>query len=253
MQPLSIKELKFVRSLKVKKYRYKHACFVAEGNKIVTELIQESHPISAIYVSSDWLERNKDASFLAKVQVIPDKQLKEISQLSTQAGILAIAKMRENPIEQINFAQNYTLLLDKINDPGNLGTLIRLADWFGFPQIVCSPETVDCFNQKTIQATMGSIARIHVFYQDLAQFIGQHNQVPVYAAVLDAQSLYQYSFNENGFLLMGSESHGISTNLLNENVQKISIPRYGRAESLNVAMATAVIMGEVRRKKTNIP
>lgn len=249
MQPLSNNELKTLRSLKMKKYRYKTGHFIAEGYKTVAELVASDYPIIELFASPEWLAKNESVVFKTKIRLIPSRQIKEISQLSTQAGIFALVQIPNYQIDSSIFKQKYTLLLDKINDPGNLGTLIRLADWFGLPQIICSKDSVDCFNQKTIQATMGSIARIPVLYTDLLPLIRQNKALPVYAALLEGQSLYQSTFKGQGFLLLGSESHGISPELLEEPLEKITIPRFGEAESLNVAMAGGILLSEMMRQK----
>ena len=232
--------IKLVVSLKQKKCRTRHGLFVAEGEKMVWELLEAGIRPYGVFV--DGTPGTMD---LGKVQRVEGDALKAMSSLKTPNRVLGVFYMPPTPETAEG---DWVLALDAVRDPGNLGTIIRLCDWFGISQLVCSPDTVDCYNPKVLQATMGSIARVGVRYTDLAEFLDK-SPLPVFAAVMDGNPVQGREFPERGVLLMGNEAHGISPELQASIGERITIPQYGRqsAESLNVATATAILLHEIRR------
>lgn len=242
MQTLSKSHQKLIKSLKYKKYRYKNGLFVVEGIKVIKEFLNSSYRLDQLYSIADIFSTTSDA-----VQIITPENLKSISFLSTPQVALAIFKIKKYKPLKI---KSLTLALDGVRDPGNLGTIIRLCDWFGIKKIVCSLDTVDCYNPKVVQASMGSLSRVRVYYEDLNQVLRQ-SELPIYIADMDGESVYTSSLNQKSILLMGSESHGVSPELRALAKQSISIPQFGKnqqTESLNVAMATSVLLSEFKRR-----
>lgn len=242
---LSKSEIKLVKSLQIKKYRDMHRQFVVEGVKLVCELLEQVHfKIDAIFHTADF-----DVNIPKQVHSfqITANELERISGLKTPNKVLAVVKYP--PAVPIHYdEENLILLLDNINDPGNLGTIIRTADWFGIRQIIASSNTVDLFNPKVIQSSMGAVYRTQFHTANLAevmQHLKQHN-FEIMGAALGGESLYQTTFKQKTALVMGSESHGISAKL-SEGIEKfILIPQFGETESLNVAMATGIILSHYR-------
>lgn len=242
---LSKSEIKLVKSLQIKKYRDMHRQFVVEGVKLVSELLEQTHfKIDAIFHTADF-----DVSIPKQVHsfVITTSELERISGLKAPNKVLAVVKYPA--AIPINYEEeNLILLLDNINDPGNLGTIIRTADWFGIRQIIASPNTVDLFNPKVIQSSMGAVYRTQFHTANLKEVIGYlaQSKFVVLGAALGGESLYKTAFNRKTALVMGSESHGISDEL-SEGIEKfILIPQFGETESLNVAMATGIILSHYR-------
>jgi TrmH family RNA methyltransferase len=262
---LSKAKLRLILSLHQKKYRKEHKLFIVEGEKLVDELLQSAYRLHTIFATKTWLDE-VTVKYKIKRELlveISENDLKKISSLSTPNKVLVIVHTENNTVEIAHLRSKLTLVLDGINDPGNLGTLIRIADWFGIDNIICSNETVDLYNPKTIQATMGSLFRVNVTYQDLEKWIpdykAQTNNL-VYGTLLHGESLYKKKLLNNGLLIIGSESHGISDSLLQLIDEKIKIPAFsenktgenilGRksgAESLNAAIAAAIVIAEFRR------
>ncbi|WP_308990532.1 RNA methyltransferase [Mariniflexile litorale] len=238
---LSKSQIKLITSLKQKKYRQQHGFFVVEGVKTIKELLRSRLELHALYTTESFNIDAKDEV------LITETDLKRISFLTTPNTALAIFKIPlPKPIEFTGLI----VAIDAVRDPGNLGTIIRLCDWFGVKNLVCSNETVDCFNPKVIQATMGSITRVAVNYVDLAEFLKSIN-LPIYGAFMDGENVYTEPLPENGVLVMGNEANGISKEVEAIITDKISIPRFGdlqATESLNVATATAILLSEFRRK-----
>tara|TARA_B100001173_G_scaffold312525_1_gene334373 strand:- start:6175 stop:6894 length:720 start_codon:yes stop_codon:yes gene_type:complete len=237
---LSKNQLKHIRQLSRKKYRQESGLFVAEGEKLVSELLDSGWKADQVYTT---LPLQKTPHTLVDLSI-----LKKITHLTSASPILGIFHL---PKENFTDVKNnrFSLVLDSIADPGNLGTIIRLCDWFGIKNIFCSPNTVDCFNPKVVQSTMGSIARVRCHYVDLLSLI-ENCETKVYAATLDGNSHYKESFQNCGLLVMGSESHGISNELLKKIENRIRITSHSdgaRAESLNVASATAILLSEIFR------
>jgi len=240
-QPLSKNVIRHLNSLKIKKYRYTHREFIVEGPKVVEEFLHAGwEAISVFTVNRDLLPLLE----FEKIVLVSDGELKKISALQTPNSILAVFRMPETLPEEVTFNQ-WTIALEGIRDPGNLGTIIRVADWFGIGLVVCSPDCADPFNPKTVQASMGSLARVKLLETDLPSFFRLQATVPVFGALLNGTSYKEVDYPSAGILLIGNESAGISDTLLPFITKPITIPRYGQAESLNAAIATAIICSEL--------
>jgi RNA methyltransferase, TrmH family len=241
---LSKNEIKHINALKSKKYRYAFREFIVEGPKAVREFLQEGwKPVLVVIENSadiDLPVLNNDILRHASPAVMA-----RVSALQTPNTVIGMFSFP--PDEQLaEDLPGWTIALDDIRDPGNLGTIIRIADWFGISRIVCSLNCADPFNPKTVQATMGSLARIKVWEADLNDFFHKHADIPVFGAVMDGTPYHELSFPKNGILLVGNESNGISPALLASVKHLITIPRIGKAESLNAAVATAIICSGIR-------
>ncbi len=234
-------EIKRIVSLQQKKYRNEHGLFFVEGKKTVQELLVSTIALHKIYCTNPE-DFTVSAPFL---EHITDAECKRISNLKTPNGVVGVFK---KPAPQNIDFTDWIVVLDDVQDPGNLGTIIRLCDWFGMQHLVCSKNTVDCFNPKVLQATMGSIARVNIHYVDLVDFL-KNTTVPIYGAFMDGKSVYETQLPTKGILVMGNEGNGISSNVEKFITQEISIPQFGEktAESLNVATATAILLNEIRR------
>ncbi len=235
-------QIKKITSLKLKKYRIKFGLFVAEGLKSVTEFNTANFALETLFYT------NKFRGILPKenTQLITEDELKKISNLKNPNQVLGVFKI---PKPSVIIEKGLIIALDAIKDPGNLGTIIRLCDWFGVNQLVCSLETVDCYNSKVVQATMGSLARVSIVYVDLNKYI-LHTKLTVFASLLDGKNCYQTKLPKEAVLVMGNEANGISDRNLELIKNKISIPKFGdlqQTESLNVATATAILLSEFRR------
>jgi TrmH family RNA methyltransferase len=233
-------QIKLVVSLKQKKYRSQHGLFVVEGEKVVRELMEATVKPFALFVDDSTLLKKFEDAELVSPQV-----LKQMSSLTHPSGILGVFHMMEL---RDKTKADWTVVLDAVRDPGNLGTIIRLCDWFGIDELVCSKDTVDCYNPKVLQATMGSIARVSVTYTNIADYLSESER-PIYGAYMDGASVYRTNLGENGILVMGNEANGISEEIGKLITERISIPQFGGAttESLNVATATAILLNEIRR------
>ncbi|MBU3027397.1 RNA methyltransferase [Zobellia galactanivorans] len=238
---VSKNQIKLVKSLHQKKYRNRHNLFVAEGIKVVSELVASDFKVNAVYSTDAEIE----VGAAGLVELVSEVELKKMSALTTPnkvLGVFEIPKARKPDLT------GWVLVLDDVRDPGNLGTIIRLCDWFGIEHLVCSLNTVDCYNPKTLQATMGSISRVNIGYTDLPTFL---EGVPsdIYGAFMDGVSVYTKAMPESGILVMGNEANGVSKEVEALVSRKISIPQFGKntTESLNVATATAILLNEIRR------
>jgi RNA methyltransferase, TrmH family len=237
---LSKNQLKHIRKLSKKKHRQEMGLFVAEGEKVVRELLDSGWKADEIYAT----HAPQDIPYTP----IEQSLLNSISHLNTASPILAVFRIPKYD-QTPTIGKHFSVALDNIADPGNLGTIIRLCDWFGIKDIFCSPNTVDCFNPKVVQSTMGSIARVQCHYTDLVSLV-DHSETEVYAATLDGNSHYQQTFSSKGLLVMGSESHGIGDELLKKIRNRVTIPALSKdagPESLNVANATAILLNEIFR------
>jgi TrmH family RNA methyltransferase len=237
-------QAKYIQSLSQKKFRDEENAFVAEGPKIINELISTSNvALLHLYALEKWMEDNASLikSFHAnQITEIKDSELERISFLQTPNQVLSVFK--KPFFGKPSFENKITLLLDGIQDPGNLGTIIRTADWFGIENIICSNESADVFNPKTVQSTMGSISRIQVVYEDLKLFMEKHSSISVYATAVNGENLFGMNAIKEGFILIGNESKGINKDLLELAKQQITIPKTGGAESLNAAVAAGILM-----------
>ncbi|MEP6682389.1 MAG: RNA methyltransferase [Parafilimonas sp.] len=234
---LSRNEVKYIQSLRHKKNRDEDDLFIAEGVKIVDELINADFVIKNMYAVKDWIDNNQTINNVIEVS---DDELKKISNFETPNKVLAV--VTQNKSTQIPVLKNkITLLLDGIQDPGNLGTIIRTADWFGVENIIASTDTADMYNPKVVQATMGSIARVNVFYTDVKTFLST-NTIMVCAAVLNGENISTINKINECILVIGNESKGIRENIQPYIQKKISVQKIGNAESLNAAVATGIIL-----------
>ena len=235
-------QIKLITSLAQKKYRAQHNLFFAEGKKVINELLNSHFVLQALYTTEDLFTAEREKTFIIK-----EAELKKISQLKTPQTALGVFHIPETK----TFTEpGLAVALDGVRDPGNLGTIIRLCDWFGVEQLICSQDSVDCFNPKVVQASMGSIARVSVAYTDLSTYLGNNASNPILGAFLDGENVYSTNLPKEGILVMGNEANGISSEVEGLVNQKISIPQFGnlqKTESLNVATATAILLSEFRR------
>ena len=239
---VSKNQIKLITSLVQKKYRKQHQLFFAEGTKVIQELLDSDFQLEQIYHTKPMFS----AILESKKELISDSDLKKISALSSPNDCLAIFKIPEE--KKIN-NEGLIIALDDIRDPGNLGTIIRLCDWFGISQIVCSEQTVDIYNPKVIQATMGSVARVNVSYVNLELYLNEA-KTAIFGTFMDGENIYKKQLPQEGIIVLGNEANGISKGVENKITQKIAIPRFGNlqlTESLNVATATAIVLSEFRR------
>ena len=250
---LSKNKIKYIHSLELKKNRKKEGVFVAEGHKLVGDLLPHFH-CRLILATTTWLEEHHDIQADEIIEITPEELVKA-SLLKTPQEVLAVFEQPQYDYTTDVIKNSLCLALDDIQDPGNLGTIIRLADWFGIEHIFCSQGTVDVFNSKVIQATMGALARVKVHYCNLPELISSLKDVPVYGTFLDGENIYNKPLSENGLIIMGNEGNGVSKEVSQLINNKLYIPNYptGRAtsESLNVAIATAVVCAEFRRRLMN--
>ena len=238
-------QIKFISSLSRKKFRQRHQLFLVEGKKGIRELLDSSLELHSLYTTEDIFPAEKD-----KTYHISAEELGKISQLSTPQVALAVFHI---PTPEEPEFKDLIVALDGVQDPGNLGTIIRMCDWFGVKSLVCSEGTVDCFNSKVVQATMGSIARVNIHYTSLPDFLKRaKNELPIYGAFLEGENIYTEDISPKGVLVMGNEANGISAVVEHLVTQKLVIPQFGTSleiESLNVATATAVFLSEFSRRK----
>jgi RNA methyltransferase, TrmH family len=239
---LSKNQIKLITSLQQKKFRFANQLFFAEGIKVIQELLESNFELVQLYTILD----NFGGVSNDKKEIIHESELKKISALSTPNTCLAVFKI---PVEKKIIESGLILALDSIRDPGNLGTILRLCDWFGIDQLICSKDAVDIYNPKVVQATMGSIARVNVNYIDLEWYISK-TKTTVFGTFMDGENIYKSTLPQEGIIIMGNEANGISPNLEKLIKNKLTIPRFGtiqKTESLNVATATAIILSEFRR------
>jgi len=234
-------ELKYIQSLSDKKVRLETGCFIAEGVKLVGEMIAAGYPLKAVYALDSW--ESPDATL--EVTRIEAFELEKMSMLQTPNQVLAVAMMPQKK-ETLNLAGPLTIVLDGIQDPGNMGTIIRTADWFGITQIVASEDTVDVYNPKVIGATMGSFMRVSVTYKNLADWMPTI-KLSVYGALLEGENVFTIKTPQKGLLVIGSEGKGIRENILDFITHPVTIPKIGEAESLNAGIAAGIIVAQLTR------
>lgn len=239
---------KLIKELWDKKGRTEHGLFLVEGEVSVLEFLKSAHKLEALIASEDFLVDHKEtvSGFIQNTFQVKKVEIEKLGTLSSNDKAIGIFYQKEIP--PFKMENEIILALSDVNDPGNLGTIIRIADWYGIRKIVASKNTVDVYNPKVISATKGSFARVQVYYEDLGSFFEDHKGVPVLGADLSGENVHTFSFPDKGILLMGSESHGIHPDLKAYLTQTITIPRHGHAESLNVGIATAVILDNWKRK-----
>ena len=240
-------DIQLVRSLSDKRGRSEHGLFVAEGAKLIGELRRSNLRIRRIFATEGLFEG-------PEVECVTEKEMERLSLLKTPSNSLAIVEIPRYRLDAAHVGQRLTLALDDVQNPGNLGTIIRLADWFGIGEILCSPATADCFNPKVVQATMGAILRVRVHYVELAPLLAQTaaRGVPVYGTFLEGENLYDAQLTDGGIIVMGNEGRGVRPDVAQTVTRKLFIPPFPAdrraSESLNVAMATGVVCAEFRRR-----
>ncbi|NVJ89500.1 MAG: RNA methyltransferase [Flavobacteriaceae bacterium] len=240
---ISKNQLKLITSLSQKKYRQKHKLFLAEGIKVVQEFIDSSFKLHQLFTTTDFEFYNHLNNSIS----ISENNLKKISNLKSPNKVVGLFEI---PDDKELVEKDLILALDDINDPGNLGTIIRLCDWFGIKTLVCSNNTVDCYNPKVVQASMGSLTRVSIHYLDLVTFLLQ-TKLPTFMADMHGENVYKTKLPKAGVLVMGNEANGVSDEIKNIVSNTIAIPRFGTlqaTESLNVATATAILLSEFKRQ-----
>jgi TrmH family RNA methyltransferase len=245
--------LKQIKSLEQRKFRKETGLFVAEGGKTVQDLLDLGIEATSIIASEEWLKSHKLNTRTAII-IAGEEEMKKASFLRTPQGVLAVFKQQFHKTDLTAPERELCLALDNVQDPGNMGTIIRIADWFGIKNIYCSNGTVDIYNPKTVQATMGAIGRVKVHYTDLPDMIASLNgKAPVYGTFLDGESIYSHPLSENGLVIMGNEGSGIGKECEKHINERLLIPNYPAgcktSESLNVSVATAIVCSEFRRRK----
>lgn len=241
---VSKNQFKLISRLKKKKYRSEYQLFLVEGIKVVEEFVQSDFKPHLIFCTKEY----NNTLPINNLLVISDKELKSMSEFSTPNQILGVFEIpKDNDIK----TDGLTLVLDGINDPGNLGTIIRMCDWFGVEQIICSPDTVDCYNSKVVQASMGSLSRVTIIYTNIISFLKRETR-PIFGALLEGENVYQKKLTKESVLVLGNEANGISKEVQKLITSKITIPQFGeikirRTNSLNVATATAILLSEFMR------
>lgn len=246
---LSKAQISLITSLQHKKFRKQHGLFIVEGVKSVLEFLSSDYQVHSLYTTAEARTKMGNLPQKLKCITITTAEIQKISVLTNPQGVLALVHLPT--VESFDWAllrQQHNLLLDDIQDPGNLGTIIRTAEWFGINHIVCSMGTVDAFNPKVVQATMGSLARVKISYTPLAGFIDQ-SEMPTFGALLEGKSIYKTDFGNAGLIIMGNEGNGISNEIVEKIDHPITIPRIGQAESLNVAVASTIFCSEIARQK----
>ncbi len=241
---ISKAKAKLIKSLQVKKYRKQEQSFLVEGRKGVEELLKSDFAVTTVCATKEFIKSHE----LGGVEVIEatPSELASVGSVESNDSVLAIARMKDN-IRPSIAANEYALVLDDIRDPGNLGTIIRTADWYGIRHIIASEETSDLYNPKVIRSTMGSFSRVSVFYTSLETFLSEAKSM-VYGAFLGGSDVHQLKFAPGGLIVVGNESNGISASLGKFITQKITIPRFGNAESLNASIATGIILDNLKRQ-----
>lgn len=254
IQMISKQKIDLVRSLKDHKERQKSGLFVAEGSKLVLDLLKTALIPAEVFVTADGISAFDANSSRIEVIRISDKEMERISSFKNPSSVLALFRIPSiDPVTEKSF-RGVNLVLDKIQDPGNLGTIVRTADWFGISRIFCSPDCADLYNPKCVQSTMGALARVQIHYLDLATVLKEASnlQIPVYGAYMEGESVFERELSTKALIVMGSEGQGISPELRPFLTKKISIPSYPASsrelESLNVAVSAAIICAEFRRR-----
>lgn len=250
---LSIAKTKLINSLKMGKFRKEHGLFIAEGTTNVLDLINNGIVVSDLFATTSWIEAYQSKIPDQEIVQVSDKEIKKLSFFKTPSAIVGVFEIPVHDKSEADKINELVLMLDDIRDPGNLGTIIRTADWFGIKDIICSKESVDAFNPKVVQASMGSISRVKIHYRNLKSFLeSKPEYLKVFGAVLNGDNIIEIPKPQHGIILIGNEAHGISKELLPLVNQKVTIPLVandssGSAESLNASIATAIICYEFRR------
>jgi len=240
-------QIKYIQSLRQGKYRHRHRAYVIEGEKIADEYIQQDYPLLNIYAVESWIAQNESLLRNKGLSATPvsERELKQLSSLTTPNKVLAVAKL-PSAWRIFNLNKGLHLALESIRDPGNLGTIIRTADWFAIDSIICSEDCADAWSPKVVQAAMGSLARVKILYTAIPSL---NINLPVYAATLSGKNIFHEKLPADAIILIGNESKGLSESALALATHPISIPRLGRAESLNAALAAGIVMAMFRRRQ----
>ncbi|MFC3198985.1 TrmH family RNA methyltransferase [Parapedobacter deserti] len=246
---LSKLQIRTITSLQHKKFRREHGLFVVEGAKSIMEFLRSDYPVQHIFYTPSAAAKLIKIPQNIKSQEISEHDLQRISSLKNPQGVLALVQIPSHPtLANQQLCNAFHLVLDDIQDPGNLGTIIRTAEWFGFTRLICSTGSVDAYNPKTVQASMGSLARVQVHYANIEALLA-NPPVPVFGAVLNGESIYGTDFGSEGLLVLGNEGNGISRNILPLIKYPVTIPRVGQAESLNVAVSAALFCAELAKRR----
>ncbi|MCX6283372.1 MAG: RNA methyltransferase [Bacteroidetes bacterium] len=266
---LSNSQVKHINALKIKKYRDEYREFIAEGNTLVTDLIESQYGIAGVYAESQWIVANLELIRRRNIAVFEadPQDMERITSLTSPSPVLSVVKIPpgygytiemhdEESVERVfpGLQNSLSLMLESISDPGNFGTMLRIADWFGIRNVICSEQCVELYNPKVVQASMGSVARVNVVYTDLPGLLEtMKGRMPVYGTFLQGDPVYTRPLAENGIIVIGSEAHGISGELAPFVTDRLFIPSFGssgngKAESLNAAVAAAVVIAEFRRR-----
>lgn len=245
---LSKTHTKYIQSLQHKKLREETGLFIAEGPKVVMDLLNSRKFIcKEIFALNSWLQEHRQQLSLLKnivVTLVEDFELQKLSALSTAHVVVAVFEKRK-PVYKIETATKITLVLDTIQDPGNLGTIIRIADWFGIENIICSVDCADMYNAKVVQSTMGSLGRVNVIYTDIVNWLNENRKIKIFSASLEGKDVKLIGKLQEGILIIGNEANGVSDEVMNLVNEKINIPGIGEAESLNAAVATGIILSHL--------
>jgi TrmH family RNA methyltransferase len=244
---LSKSQIGFIKSLHQKKYRKEHGIFIIEGIKSIVEFIPSDYEIHSVYFLPQYQPLLPKLPANIKLFEVTSAELEKISTLQAPQGILALVNIPQTTAIDLNTLRNkFSLVLDGVQDPGNLGTIIRTADWFGIEHVICSSNTVEVYNPKTVQATMGSLCRVKVSYQDLPDLIKEAG-IPVFGAMLNGSSLYETQWGNEGLVILGNEGQGVSPEIVDLISRPVTIPRVGHGESLNVAVSAAIFCADISR------
>lgn len=238
---LSKNKAKYIQSLLLKKNRQEEGCFIAEGEKILLEVLTSDWEIKELFVTIYFEEKYKSILSKYTYELVTEKELEKTGSLESNNSGIAVLNIKNSTINNLG-NQNIVLVLDGINDPGNLGTIIRIADWYGIDTIICSNNTVDVYNPKVIMSSKGSFLRVNVIYADLKHYLSKVPSNLIFGTFMQGESIHSVSFPNNSYLVMGSESHGISADIAELINNKITINGAGRTESLNVSIATAICL-----------
>lgn len=247
---ISKSQIKQINALSIKKFRDESGLFLAEGTKLVLELL-DCFKLNLMMATPDWLNQNGD-NIIHNIQIVSTEELQKVSSMKTPQGVLAVFEKPKIKPSVIDLNNNLNLAIDDVQDPGNLGTIIRIADWFGIRDVICSLYSADAFSPKTVQSTMGALARVRIHYVDLEKFLSNvPSTIPVFGTFMDGNNIYTENLTSNGIIVMGNEGNGISPKIEKLVTNKLLIPNFPinekSSESLNVGVATALVCAEFRR------
>ena len=254
---ISNNQVKFIQSLKQKKFRGIHGQFVAEGSRLVLDLINSTYHVKEVFAEQQWISGNRSVLGASGISftLVSENEMGRISALSSPSPVLAVLNIPDTSVPPLPLLEELILMLDGIQDPGNFGTIVRIADWFGISTIICSENMVDLYNPKVVQATMGSIARVKVFPANLSEFLQQMNGlIEVFGTFMAGENIFSCNLPSAGIIVIGNESFGISQEVSSYVKTRLYIPSFADKnkpsvpESLNAAVATAIVCAEFRRK-----